>query len=157
MGQRYKLISALIAITLVVLISVNIFCINKGSNYAEKMKSMLLKHNTIKVSDVFSFEFEKAFIFDDPYISGDGFAEKYGFDISIHQVDAGVTEGIQRIVFVDKDDSYVYEFKCNIENIKISELGMIIYPETPISLLSHEINNTMIVHFESSEYYNNQD
>lgn len=145
------------SIAFVVLLSINMFYVNKRENYSEKMKSMLLKHNTIKVCDVFSFKFEKAFIFDDPYISGDGFAKRYGLDISIQQVDSGVTESTQRIVFVDEDGLYVYEFKCNVEDITISELGMIIYPETKICLLSSDINNAMIVYFESSEYYNDQD
>lgn len=153
MGRFYKLIFASLLVAFLTFVILNVFCTNKKENYSEKLKNMLSEQKTIKVSDVFPFEFEKAYVFDDPYISGDGFSKKYSLDISIQQVDSGVTESIQRIVFVDENGSYVYEFNCDIEDIIISELGVVIYPETSICLLSSTENGDMIIRFDSLEYY----
>ena len=109
-------------------------CGGKNEDYAEKLISASGEQEKITVSDVFSFEFDKGYVFfsDDCYAGGDEFAKKYGLDISISQVGYGVSENVQRIVFVDESGAFVYEFNCLSDKVFFDEKGVIVYPETVI-------------------------
>ena len=124
-----------------------------AEDYNAKLTTIMNDEQQTAVQDVFSFDFEKAYIFDDPYISGEGFAEKYNLDISINQVKSGASENIQRIVFVDKSGAFVYEFKCVASEVFIQEKGLVIYPETVIEKTSSSKEKLLTIAFKSSEYY----
>ncbi len=107
------------------------------------------------MQDIFSFEFDRAYVFNftDGYIDGEGFAKKYNLDISITQVEAGQTDNVQRIVFVDEFGSFVYEFQCVTDDVSFIESGgVIIYPETIIERTAFE-EEQLTIRFESSERY----
>lgn len=136
---------------LLILSSILFFqCCKKTENYSEKIISAFHKQETINVQDIFSFDFHHAYVLDDPYISGEGFAKRHNLDISIEQVESGVSENIGRIVFVDGEGHYVYEFKYDTNKLAVLDEGCIIYPETVIEKVSSE--NLLTVNFHSSEF-----
>lgn len=109
-------------------------CGEKSEDYAKKLISAAGEQEKITVSDVFSFDFDRGYVFasDDCYANGDEFAKKYGLDISISQVGYGVSENVQRIVFVDELGAFVYKFNCLSDKVLFDEKGVIIYPETVV-------------------------
>ena len=123
-------------------------------DYNSKLISVLNEKETPMVQNIFSFEFDRAYIFDDCYISGEGFAKRYHLDISIDQVKNGVSENVQRIVFVNQSGDFVYEFRCDIGEVILQEQGMIIYPDTKIEIKSNTKEKPVIICFQSLEYYN---
>ncbi len=130
-------------------------CNQKNEDYTSKLISVMTEKETATVQEIFSFEFDRAYIFrfDDGYTNGEGFAEKYNLDISIAQVEYGETDTVQRIVFVDKYGSFVYEFKCIIDEVVILEKGLVIYPDTIIERKSLPEEEPIKVSFTSSEKY----
>ena len=155
MGSKRKLIVSMVLILLIAFAFVIVINISqtKETNYTEKLISVFDKHEKSAVKDIFSFEFERAYIFNDCYISGDGFATRYNLDISIPQVNSGTSENIQRIVFVDEQGKFVYEFKCDINDVVIEKKGIIIYPETIIERTSSAQNSQLTLNFNSTEHY----
>ena len=130
-------------------------CNQKNEDYKSKLISVMNKQETATVQDIFSFEFERAYIFTllDGYLDGEMFVKKYSLDISIPQVEAGQADHIQRIVFVDKSGSFVYEFQCIMDDVSFVESGgIIIYPETTIKRTALE-EGKLTIHFESLERY----
>ena len=133
-------------------------CNQKNEDYKSKLISVINNQETATVQDIFSFEFDRAYVFNftDGYIDGEGFAKKYNLDISITQVEAGQADYIQRIVFVDKFGSFVYEFQCIMDDISFIESGgVIIYPETIIERTAFE-KEQLTIRFESSERYDTE-
>lgn len=131
-----------------------IITLKRGKNYDDtKFISILNKQEVATVQDVFSFKFERAYVFNDCYISGEGFAKRYNLNISIEQVKSGTSENIQRIIFVDEFGAFVYEFKCDISEVILLEKGMVIYPETIIERKSSIQEKPLIISFQSSHYY----
>ena len=156
MGFKCKLIIGIVISGLLVLIAGVIIyniVLKKEEDYSVKLISLLNEQKELTVRDVFSFEFERAYVFDDCYISGEGFAKKYNLNISIEEVKAGASENIQRIVFVDESGDFVYEFKCDSNEMIILEKGKIIYPETIIERESSIQEKPIIISFQSSDRY----
>ena len=161
MGHKCKLIIAIILALLVFLVLLVFVVINstglkKDENYSAMLVSVLKEQEAISVQDVFSFEFHRAYVFNDCYISGEGFVKKYNLNISINDVKSGVSENIQRIVFVNESGNFVYEFKCDNNEVSFPETGMIIYPETIIEKNSFTQEKPLIISFQSSEYYDSK-
>lgn len=155
MGFKHKLIIGILSLLLfsIVLVMIYNITLNKEENYNAKLISVLSEQEDTTVQDVFSFKFERAYVFNDCYISGEGFAKRYNLDISINQVESGVSENIQRVVFVDEFGDFVYEFMCDNSEVILSEKGMVIYPETIIERMSHIQEKPLIVSFQSFERY----
>jgi hypothetical protein len=133
-------------------------CNQKNEDYKSKLISVINKQETATVQDIFSFEFDRAYVFNftDGYMDGEEFAKKYNLDISITQVEAGQADYIQRIVFVDKSGSFVYEFQCIMDDVSFIESGgVIIYPETIIERTAFE-KEQLTIRFESSERYDTE-
>ncbi len=155
MGSRYKLIT-IFSITLLVvfifLVIISGFKLQKN-DYTDKLTSSFTNTKEITVKNIFPFDFKCAYIFNDSYLSGEGFALRYNLDISIPQVNSGASENLQRIVFVDEQGSFVYEFKCDKTEICIIEEGIVIYPETIIEKQSFNDTKPLLLRFCSSEYY----
>lgn len=133
-------------------------CNQKNEDYKSKLISVINKQETATVQDIFSFEFDRAYVFNftDGYMDGEEFAKKYNLDISITQVEAGQADYIQRIVFVDKSGSFVYEFQSIMDDVSFIESGgVIIYPETIIERTAFE-KEQLTIRFESSERYDTE-
>ena len=54
-------------------------CSQEKEDYANKLISVLNKQEKTTLKDVFSFEFDRAYVFnfEDSYLDGDGFSKKY--------------------------------------------------------------------------------
>ena len=120
-------------------------------NYSAELISVLSKQEQTTVQDVFSFSFDRAYIFNDCYISGEGFQQEYNLEISIPEVKSGTSENVQRIVFVNEAGDFVYEFKCDMSEVFFEQKGIVIYPETVIERKSSIQAKTMIIDFHGSE------
>ena len=155
MGSKRKMIVVIVLILLFSIGFVIIFGIKQSRvvNYSAKFTTVLNEQENVTVQDVFSFEFERAYVFNDCYISGEGFAKRYNLDISINEVKSGASENIQRIVFVDELGNFVYELKCDNSEVILLEKGMVIYPETIIERKSSIQEKTLIINFQSLEHY----
>ncbi len=158
MGSKCRIIVGIVSVLLfsIVLVIVYSTTLNKEEDYGAKLISFLNEQEEATVQDVFSFKFERAYVFDDCYISGEGFAKRYNLNISINEVKSGVSENIQRIVFVDESGAFVYEFKCDNSEVVFLEKGMIIYPETIIEKKSSVQEKTLLISFQSLDYYDSE-
>lgn len=83
-----------------------------------------------QVKDIFDFEFDRAYVIKDNYISGADFAEEYDLDISVDEVGKTSAEIQRRIVFVDAEGKYVFEYQYSAETLFAKEEGFVIYPDT---------------------------
>ena len=128
-------------------------CGQSNEDYTSKLISVMNEQEETTVKDIFSFEFDRAYIFHqaDCYFDGETFTKSYNLDISIEQVDEGIADYIQRIVFVDKEGKFVYLFECIIEDVFFAETGIVIYPETTIERVSSQ--EVLTIHFDSLERY----
>ena len=157
MGSKCKLIICLSVLLAVVVVVAVIICViihtQNKDDYNAKLVSVMNEQNETMVKNIFSFEFDRAYILNDCYISGEGFTQKYNLDISISEVKAGTSENIQRIVFVDNSGNFVYEFKCDNSKVLFSESGIIIYPETKIKANSVAQEKPLEISFQSVEHY----
>ena len=155
MGSKCKLIAVIVLVLLFSIGLVIIYGITQKREecYSAKLITVLNQREEATVQDVFTFKFERAYVFNDCYISGEGFAKKYNLDISISEVKSGVSENIQRIVFVDESGNLVYEFKCDNSEVIILEKGIVIYPETTIERKSFVQEKTLTINFQSLERY----
>jgi len=123
---------------------------------AKYTKTLIEKLNTqqqVKTKDVFDFQFDCAYVFNDSYLSGEGFAKRYHLDISINQVESGVRENIRRIVFVDEWGNFVFNYQYDSNELNAKEEGMIIYPNTVIKKTDPVIAGAITIEFLSTEYY----
>ena len=129
-------------------------CGQGKEDYTAKLVSIMNSKEETSVQDVFSFEFDRAYVlnFEDGYLDGDGFAQKYNLDISISQVEAGKTDNVQRIVFVDEAGNFVFLFQCTMDEIFIESKGVVIDPETVINRSSSQEKPLQIT-FESADRY----
>jgi hypothetical protein len=153
--MKIKGILIITALVLIVAFVIGLIAFNvkRSSDYNFRLVSAMNDEEMVTLKNVFSFDFHKAYVIDDPYISGTEFAAKYGLNISIDQVKAGADENVQRIVFVDSLGSFVYEFKCNKSEIIIAENGIVIYPETVIERTSQKGVTPLEITFKSMEKY----
>ena len=155
MGSKRKMIVVIVLILLFSIGFVIIFGIKQSRvvNYSAKFTTVLNEQENVTVQDVFSFEFERAYVFNDCYISGEGFARRYNLDISINEVKSGASENIQRIVFVDELGNFVYELKCDNSEVILLEKGIVIYPETIIERKTSIQEKPLTISFQSLERY----
>ena len=133
-------------------------CGQKEEDYKAKLISVMNEQEKSTVKDVFSFDFERAYVFnfEDGYMDGDSFAKEYNLDISISQVEDGFADYIQRIVFVDKSGSFVYVFKCDCDDVFFVNKGVVIYPETIIERKSSPNEEILNISFDSSEKFGSE-
>ena len=132
-------------------------CGQSNEDYTAKLISVMNEQEATTVKDIFSFEFDRAYIFHqaDCYFDGETFAKTYNLDISIDQVDEGIADYRQRIVFVNKSGDFVHLFECNADEVYINNKGVVIYPETVIKRKLSQAKLLEIT-FETSEQYSPQ-
>ena len=152
---KFKVTIAIISILVVVtsVFLINAMTANSTEDYTDKFISAFDTSEIVQAKDIFTFDFKCAYVLNDCYISGEGLTERYDLDISINEVEAGVSENIQRIVFVDESGNYVHEFKCDKNRLTILEEGVVIYPETLIKKYSSGTDEPLTVKFQTTEHY----
>ena len=69
-------------------------CGQSNEDYTAKLISVMNEQEEITVKDIFSFEFERAYIFHqgDCYFDGETFTKTYNLDISIDKVENGMAD-----------------------------------------------------------------
>ncbi len=144
----------LFAIVIVVILNLSLtFNINDSLHYTNILIDIFDEQQKVRVNDVFAFNFDRAYIFNDCYISGEGFTERYNLKLSIEEVDAGVSENIHRIVFVDKNGDFIFEYKCDANQVSFDNESLIIYPTTQILKCDNSTNDALSISFMSKDYY----
>lgn len=101
-------------------------------DYKKILCDKLNVEREFSVSEVFDFPFDCAYVMDDPYTTGEYFAAEYGLDISISEVTDGWSFDTQRIVFVDSDGDFIYQFTFSMSEVGFCNDTIAIYPETLI-------------------------
>ncbi len=154
MRSKYRIIFLLGGVGLLATIIFSLYSYwMRNYDYSERIIGLLEEKSYTTVADVFDFAFERAYVFNDCYISGDGFSERYGLELSISEVGTGVSESIQRVVFVDAEGNFVYEYCCDNNELVITEEGVVIYPDTIITRSISAQERPIQIHFESVEFY----
>lgn len=154
MGHRYKLMALLVCVIAILILSSAVMHLKARSNdYVDILTDAFDDNQDIQVSEIFDFDFERAYVFNDCYISGDGFASAYGLDLSISEVRPGTSENIHRIVFVDRNGNLVYEFQYDINQVNFLNEGTIIYPNTRMIKCEPRIAEAITLFFASTEFY----
>ena len=125
-------------------------------DYIEIMKTLLNEKSICKVSDIFDFDFDRAYVFDDCYLSGEDFAPYYDLDISIEEVETGLKDYNNRIVFVDDQGEFIYEFVYESYILNPYEDGMIIYPDTEFEFYEQQKDDGVVFKIHSTDYYNKE-
>lgn len=140
-------------VVILLAIAVSIFSKHELSDYSQDLIAAFDNAREIEVSEVFDFKFDRAYVLHDCYISGDGFTSAYGLDLSISEVKPGTSENIHRIVFVDKDGNYIYDFQYDTNQVNFDNKGVVIYPSTRMIQCTPLIAGAITLHFASTEYY----
>jgi len=110
---------------------------SRADLYVEQIKKAIgTGNNEVPMNQIFTFDFDRAYVFKDNYIDGERFTQIYNLNLSIDQIESVDAEFIRRIVFVDKNGNLVYEFRYDYSDLNPKEEGMIIYPNTKIKCCS---------------------
>lgn len=129
---------------------------NISNLFTETLLCKLKSDESFQVKDVFDFEFDRAYVIGDPYISGKTFVEKYHLNLSINQVEKTSSKTQKRIVFVDKDGNYIFCYQYSSEELIPKAEGFVIYPETEMkrteSPLVWDSVSFEFVNIEESDY-----
>ena len=68
MGFKHKLIASIVSVLFLLIVIVIIYNMKfHTEDYSDKLISVMNAKEDVKVQDVFSFEFERAYVFDDCY------------------------------------------------------------------------------------------
>ncbi len=149
----------IIVLGIICVIITALFCVSCSTNeqvdYTQKMLAMLNEKSQFKASEVFEFEFDRAYVLlpEECYLSGEGFAKAHNLDISIDEVESGVDEGVHRIIFVDENGDLVYCYKLILSDLHTSEYGMVMYPDTIIKKCDEAPKGKVMFEICSDEYY----
>lgn len=124
-------------------------------DYTQKMIIMLGEKSEFKASELFEFEFDRAYVSlpEECYLSGEGFAKKYDLNISISKVKSGSDELDRRIIFVDEKGDLVYCFNFESYDLEASEYGMIMYPDTIIKTYDEAPDGEIMFEICSDDYF----
>jgi hypothetical protein len=116
----------IVIITTIVVIAICIFFYNIKYNFTSIMNKNIEnaseKGQFLYLSNVTPFEWDKAFVLEDPYIGGDAIDKIVGVKCNVKRIDV---DFIRRIVFV-KDNKFIYDFLYNYTDISFTPLGIII-------------------------------
>lgn len=148
-----------ILLCLLVLLGVICLCVhiiinnNKSDQdiYYKKMISLSETSGKVNMSDVFDFEFDKAYVANEPYADEKYFLEKLGVSsaLDIPTLESG---GFGRILFI-KNNEVIYDFIFEVteisilkSSIKISDLesGFYVSSESKIKITCKNIDEKVI-------------
>lgn len=152
--KRYKKVLLIsVCLIIIVFIALAIFVIKNCFNtrkydmdralkYENAIISILSQQDEATLQDVFDFPFYQAYVIEDSYLAGEEFAQKYGLDISVEEMLPNESENIRRIVFVDEQGEFVYEFRyCFGQRLCADIQGKILHPNTIIQKIDNLIED----------------
>lgn len=114
---------------------------------------MLNQNGQVKTSDVFDFDFSRAYVLKGSYLNGESVNKEYNLGVSIEEVDACDTDYVRRIVFVDENGEFVYEFRYTMGELIPCEEGKVIYPDTILEKDDSTSSDILRYRILSTEYY----
>lgn len=100
--------------------------------YLQKILLLQETSDTVRVGDVFDFEFDEAYVIPEPYGDEASYLEELGVEtaVPIFRWDTG---GHYRIFFI-MDQCIIYDFVYDIRQADTLQKGMTIYPDTTMYL-----------------------
>ena len=103
----------------------------KNQYYCDLLLSLQETSDTVRVGDVFEFDFDEAYVASGPYGDEKFYLQELGVDtaVPIRQWNTG---GHYRILFI-KDKCIIYDFVYDIRQVNTLEKGMMIYPDTKMN------------------------
>lgn len=112
--------------------------------YYQKMISLLKTSNELSITDVFDFEFDKAYVAYEVYGDEEYFLKVLNVD---NNVDIPTLEsGAKNRIFFVKDNELVYDFIYEMHIINISETGVWISPNAMLEMDLRE--DTLYINIE---------
>lgn len=148
-----QLKTIIVLATIVLIVALAACSIKTSDRFTDLLVTKLHTEDKIQLSSIFDFSFDRAYVFSDCYLSGEGLNKRYDLGLSINEVESGVSENIQRIVFVDEFGEYVFLYECPKDKINFKSLGQVLYPETIISRNEIDISGRIVISFNSDDYY----
>ena len=108
------------------------FSWESSSTIDNKMKEIIKEKSEFQLKEIFDFEFDRAYVFKDSYLSGDAFVKIYDVDIDISNMFFMPDhDHFMPIVFVDKEGKLIFEYQAS-NGLFFPDKGMVIYPNTVI-------------------------
>lgn len=110
-----------------------------NQEYRKKMTDMLENSQNVKLSDVFSFDFDKAYVahIDSVYASDYYFLERLGMKSKI-DLPPSSTNGVGNRILFFKDDAIIYDFRYEFMAIYPTETDVWIFPDTTVTLTERQ-------------------
>lgn len=123
--------------------------------YERLLKETFKDKNEVLFSELFQSSKQiTGYIIKGGELSGDEFADKYNLKIFVSEVEKESNNNIYRIIFVDDDGYYHSEVQYSAERVLLESDGMIINKNTKITMIDNQETGTIILKFDSNEYYN---
>lgn len=100
----------------------------------EYLLNMLLMQetsNTVRVGDVFEFDFDEAYVVSGPYGDETFYSDQLGVETAV-PIPRWETEVHYRILFI-KDQCIIYDFVYDIRTIDTLQKDVMIYPDTTMT------------------------
>lgn len=111
-----------------------------SNDYYEKMLLLSETSSELEMKEVFSFEFDKAYVANEPYGDEKYFLKKLDVDTAIN-IPTLETGAHSRILFI-KDNRIIYDFVYEMGKISISEVGIWVYPSSIMRLKHQKFNES---------------
>ncbi len=108
----------------------------KAKKYEKRIVKALEKADEIELQEVFTFSFDRAYVVYEPYFDGERLSKQANIHVTNDQMTALGNELIRRVIFVDEDGYFLYEFRYNTLEFDIKDKGIIVYPESKMTAWS---------------------
>lgn len=146
--KNKKKLPFLLLIASIILIS---FFIYLKSDYTlsinSNIKAALKTNRYLYLSDITPFDWDEAFIIEDPYIGGEALDKLIGVDCNLKRSDF---DSIRRIVFT-KEREFVYDYQYKWSHIQFSPLGITVEKDNCKFIVEESGFNTIILKLSSKE------
>ena len=99
--------------------------------YLQKMLLLQETSDTVRVGDVFDFDFDEAYVVSGPYGDETFYPDRLGVETAV-PIPRWDTEVHYRILFI-KDQCIIYDFVYNILTVDTLQKDVMIYPDTTMT------------------------
>jgi len=136
--------------------------VGRSNNYYnDKLLSVIEDEKEVKLSEIFDFEFDSAYLsvpMYESYAEKDYFLELLDAQTKL-RIDSLDSEGFARILFI-KDKTIIYDFRYVTLDYVFSQTGILINDDTQIKYLESDEFNRPVIQIsgtEISKYATNED
>jgi len=163
--MKKNLMIKIFSVTLSILMLCTAFTscgVGRSNNYYnDKLLSVIEDEKEVKLSEIFDFEFDSAYLsvpMYESYAEKDYFLELLDAQTKL-RIDSLDSEGFARILFI-KDKTIIYDFRYVTLDYVFSQTGILINDDTQIKYLESDEFNRPVIQIsgtEISKYATNED